>query len=351
MVETDDIKFMRRCLELASKAEGFTYPNPLVGSVIVHEDRIVGEGYHLKAGELHAEVNAIQAVADKTKMKSSTLYVNLEPCSHFGKTPPCADFINSNLIPRVVIGTVDTSEKVSGEGVSRLRNAGCEVLTGVAEEECRRINRRFFTFHEKKRPYITLKWAQSADRYLDVLRLVNKNTGPNWITGKPERTLVHKWRASEQAILVGAGTVRADDPKLNVRDWMGNNPVKIILSSSAILPNKLAMNETNGTVIVFTHNADANIPDAVTVKLNNDQPVCFQIAEYLYSAGIQSLLIEGGAKVLNHFISYGLWDEARIFTGKKFFRGGVKAPVLFGKSLSKTIFSGSILDVYQKDGS
>ena len=170
MEETDDIKFMRRCLELASKAEGLTYPNPMVGSVIVHEDRIVGEGYHLKAGELHAEVNAIKAVADKTNMKSSTLYVNLEPCSHFGKTPPCADFINSNLIPRVVIGTVDTSEKVSGEGVSSLRNAGCEVITGVAEEECRRINRRFFTFHEKKRPYITLKWAQSADGYLDVLR-------------------------------------------------------------------------------------------------------------------------------------------------------------------------------------
>lgn len=351
MVETDDIKFMRRCLELASKAEGLTYPNPMVGSVIVHEGKIVGEGFHIKAGGQHAEVTAINSVPDKKKLKSSTLYVNLEPCSHFGKTPPCADFIKSNLIPRVVIGTVDTSEKVSGEGLSRLRDGGCEVLTGVVEEECRRINRRFFTFHEKKRPYITLKWARSADGYLDVLRSENNDAGPNWITGKPERALVHKWRASEQAILVGAGTIRADNPKLNVRDWKGNNPVKIILSSSGILNSELGVNESNGKLIVFTHNPDANIPHAVKVKLNDDEPVCLQITRYLYHAGIQSLFIEGGAKVLNHFILSGLWDEARIFTGNKFFSRGVKAPVLSGESLSKTVFSGSILEVYQKDGS
>lgn len=349
MVETDDIKFMRRCLELASKAEGLTYPNPMVGSVIVHEGKIVGEGFHLKAGEPHAEVNAINSVPDKKKLKSSTLYVNLEPCSHFGKTSPCADFINSNLIPRVVIGTVDTSEKVSGEGLSRLRDAGCEVLNGVVEEECRRINRRFFTYHEKKRPYITLKWAQSADGFLDVLRSENYNTGPNWITGKPERALVHKWRASEQAILVGAGTIRADNPKLNVRDWKGNNPVRIILSSSGILNSELAINETNGTLIVFTHNMDANIPNAVKVKLNDDEPVCLQIARYLYQAGIQSLFIEGGAKVLNHFISTGLWDEARIFTGGKYFKGGVKAPLIQGALLSRKVFSGSSLEIYLKE--
>jgi diaminohydroxyphosphoribosylaminopyrimidine deaminase / 5-amino-6-(5-phosphoribosylamino)uracil reductase len=169
MSEIYDIKFMRRCLELASKAEGLTYPNPMVGSVVVHEGKIVGEGYHLKAGMPHAEVNAINSVTGKAKLKSSTLYVNLEPCSHFGKTPPCADFIISNSIPRVVIGTIDTSIKVSGRGLNRLRNAGCEVITGVDEEECRRINRRFFTFHEKRRPYITLKWAQSADGYMDIL--------------------------------------------------------------------------------------------------------------------------------------------------------------------------------------
>jgi diaminohydroxyphosphoribosylaminopyrimidine deaminase/5-amino-6-(5-phosphoribosylamino)uracil reductase len=351
MVETENIKFMRRCLELASKAEGLTYPNPMVGSVVVHDGKIIGEGYHLKAGGPHAEVKAINSVSDKSKLKSSTLYVNLEPCSHYGKTPPCADFILSNSIPRVVIGTVDTSEKVSGKGLTRLKNAGCEVITGIIEEECRKLNRRFFTFHEKKRPYITLKWAQSADGYLDVLRSEDNSVGPNWITGKPEKVLVHKWRASEQAILIGAGTVRADNPKLNVREWKGNNPVRIILSSSGILLNKLAINETNGTVIVFTNNMEAQIPDAVKVRLNNGIPASLQIAEYLYTSGIQSLFIEGGAKVLNHFVSSGLWDEARIFTGERFFREGVNAPQKRGKLHSRTTFSGSFMEICQNDGS
>jgi len=349
MTEKDDIKFMRRCLELASKAEGLTYPNPMVGSVIVHDGKIVGEGYHLKAGEPHAEVNAINAVSDKAKLKSSTLYVNLEPCSHFGNTPPCADFIISNLIPRVIIGTVDTNEKVSGQGLIRLRDAGCEVITGVVEDECRRLNRRFFTFHEKKRPYITLKWAQSADGYLDISRSEDHKIEPTWITGKPERVLVHKWRASEQAILAGAGTVRADNPRLNVREWKGTQPLRIILSSSGSLNKESIVNETDGQVIVFTHNMDANIGKAVKVKLNDNVPSALQIAGYLFSAGIQSLLIEGGAKVLNHFISNGFWDEARVFTGGDFFKGGVKAPLINGTLLSRTIFSGSSLEIYLKD--
>ncbi|MDO9339435.1 MAG: bifunctional diaminohydroxyphosphoribosylaminopyrimidine deaminase/5-amino-6-(5-phosphoribosylamino)uracil reductase RibD [Bacteroidales bacterium] len=349
MAEKDDIKFMRRCLELASKAEGLTYPNPMVGSVIVHDGKIVGEGSHLKAGEPHAEVNAINAVSDKAKLKSSTLYVNLEPCSHFGKTPPCADFIISNSIPRVMIGTVDTSEKVSEQGLIRLLDAGCEVITGVVEDECRRLNRRFFTFHEKKRPYITLKWAQSADGYLDISRSEDHKTEPTWITGKPERVLVHKWRASEQAILVGAGTVRADDPRLNVREWKGTHPLRIILSSSGSLNKESVVNETDGKVIVFTHNMNANIAKAVKVKLDDNVPSSLQIAGYLFSAGIQSLLIEGGAKVLNHFISNGLWDEARVFTGGNYFKGGVKAPLIHGTLLSRTIFSGSSLEIYLRD--
>ncbi|MDP3001737.1 MAG: bifunctional diaminohydroxyphosphoribosylaminopyrimidine deaminase/5-amino-6-(5-phosphoribosylamino)uracil reductase RibD [Bacteroidales bacterium] len=349
MAEKDDIKFMRRCLELASKAEGLTYPNPMVGSVIVHDGKIVGEGSHLKAGEPHAEVNAINAVSDKAKLKSSTLYVNLEPCSHFGKTPPCADFIISNSIPRVMIGTVDTSEKVSEQGLIRLLDAGCEVITGVVEDECRRLNRRFFTFHEKKRPYITLKWAQSADGYLDISRSEDHKTEPTWITGKPERVLVHKWRASEQAILVGAGTVRADDPRLNVREWKGTHPLRIILSSSGSLNKESVVNETDGKVIVFTHNMNANIAKAIKVRLDDNVPSSLQIAGYLFSAGIQSLLIEGGAKVLNHFISNGLWDEARVFTGGNYFKGGVKAPLIHGTLLSRTIFSGSSLEIYLRD--
>ncbi|MCE5347061.1 MAG: bifunctional diaminohydroxyphosphoribosylaminopyrimidine deaminase/5-amino-6-(5-phosphoribosylamino)uracil reductase RibD [Bacteroidales bacterium] len=351
MTEKDDIKFMKRCLELASRAEGLTYPNPLVGSVIVHEGKIVGEGYHLRAGEAHAEVNAINSVADKGKLKSSTLYVNLEPCSHFGRTPPCADLIVSEAIPRVVVGTIDTSAKVSGKGLDKLRAAGREVICGVVEEDCRRLNRRFFTFNEKERPYITLKWAQSADGYLDIKRSDNAKTGPTWISGKPERVLVHKWRSYEQAILVGAGTVRTDNPKLNVRYWAGTDPIKIILSNSGNLNKELALNETNRTLFVFTGNMDSNIPGAIKVKLAGDIPASIQIAEYLFKEGIQSLLVEGGAKVLNHFISTGLWDEARIFTGRTCFNEGIKAPVIKGKMFSATNFDGSSLGIYLNDGS
>ncbi len=348
MLGIDDIKFMRRCLELASGAEGITYPNPMVGSVIIYDNIIVGEGYHLRAGEPHAEVIAINSVSDKAMLKSSTLFTNLEPCSHFGKTPPCADLIISNSIPRVVIGTIDTSEKVSGQGLSRLRNSGCEVITGVVEDECRKLNRRFFTFHEKRRPYITLKWAQSSDGYLDIMRSENHKSEPTWITGKPERALVHKWRAAEQTILVGAGTVKSDDPRLNVRDWKGPDPIRMILSSSGSVSNESAVNKANGKVIIFTHEINARFENAVIVKLKKDIPSSLQICEYLYNSGIQSILIEGGANVLNHFISTGLWDEARVFTGKNHFDGGVKAPGIRGKLLMRRIFSGSILEIYLK---
>lgn len=346
MFQTDDIKFMRRCLELASRAEGLTYPNPMVGSVIVNDGKIIGEGYHLRSGLPHAEVNAINSVSDKTKLKFSTLYVNLEPCSHYGKTPPCADLIISSSINRVVIGTVDTSDKVAGKGLSALRDAGCEVIIGVVEEECRRLNRRFFTFHEKKRPYITLKWAQSADGFMDIIRSEDHKIEPTWITGMPERILVHKWRASEQAILVGAGTVRKDNPKLNVRDWKGPHPLRIILSSSGIINLEPSVNELDSKTIVFTHNEDANISNAVKVKLNSKIPSSLQIAEYLFNSGIQSLLVEGGANVLNHFISSGLWDEARIFTADNCFKNGVKAPQMEEALSSRTIFSGSSLEKY-----
>jgi diaminohydroxyphosphoribosylaminopyrimidine deaminase / 5-amino-6-(5-phosphoribosylamino)uracil reductase len=350
MMETEDIKFMHRCLELAQKAEGMTYPNPMVGSVIVHEGKIIGEGYHLRAGESHAEVNAVNSVSDKSKLKSSTLYVNLEPCSHFGKTPPCADFIVRNEIPKVVIGTADSSEKVSGQGIERLKNAGCEVITGVVEDECRRLNRRFFTFNEKKRPYITLKWAQSADGYLDVIRNSDHKAEPTWISGKPERVLVHKWRASEQSILVGAGTIRADEPRLNVREWKGPDPLKLILSSSGIVNVGSFLNKSD-RVILFTHNPQTESQASDTVILNRIEDSSVQIARYLYSAGLQSLFIEGGTEVLNHFISTGLWDEARIFTGFDYFRDGPKAPSIKGTLFSRRVFNGSTLEIYLKIGS
>jgi diaminohydroxyphosphoribosylaminopyrimidine deaminase/5-amino-6-(5-phosphoribosylamino)uracil reductase len=271
--------------------------------------------------------------------------VSLEPCSHSGKTPPCADFIVSNNIPRVVVGTLDTSRKVSGRGISRLKTAGCDVTCGVLESECRRINRRFFTFHEKKRPYITLKWAQSADGYIDIKRNRNQKAEPNWITGKSERILVHKWRASEQAVLVGAGTIRSDHPQLNVRYWKGQSPIRIILSRSGNLENYFTENETNGTVISFTYNAKAYIKGAKRIDLKDNIASSLQVTEYLYNTDVQSLFIEGGAEVLTHFIENGLWDEARIFTGLINFNGGVKAPLISGEIILYMNFDKSSLKV------
>jgi len=346
MPETDDVKFMRRCLDLALKAEGLTYPNPMVGSVIVHEGKIIGEGFHLRAGEPHAEVCAINSVSDRSLLKSSTLYVNLEPCSHYGKTPPCADLIISTGIPRIRIGAIDTSEKVSGKGIQKLIDAGCDVETCILNADSRRLNRRFFTFHEKQRPYIALKWAQSADGFLDIIRTEGHKTGPNWITGNPERVLVHKWRASEQSILVGARTVRADSPGLDVREWKGVNPIKLILSSSGNVGKESTIMNSKSKVVVFTHNPLAKIEGAETVILERDRSSPVQICSYLWSSGIQSVFIEGGAGTLNLFISAGLWDEARIFTGEDYFSEGVKAPMITGELKSKTKYSRSILEIF-----
>jgi diaminohydroxyphosphoribosylaminopyrimidine deaminase/5-amino-6-(5-phosphoribosylamino)uracil reductase len=341
----DDIKFMRRCLSLASSAEGFTYPNPLVGSVIVHKGLIIGEGYHLKAGAPHAEEIAINSVKEKSLLKDSVLFVNLEPCSHFGKRPPCSDLIIKEGIRRVVIGTIDSSEKVSGKGKEKLESAGCKVVTGVLEDECRYINRRFFTFHEKKRPYIILKWAQSADGFIDIERDKGSERKPTWIIGKAERVLVHKWRASEQAILAGAGTIRSDNPELTVRDWTGENPLRLILSGTGDLGKWQPLFRTIGTNIVFTYNASAKIPDSTIVKMDKERDSVRQVAEYLYNTGIQSVIIEGGKQVLDHIVLSGLWDEARIFYANKNFMRGVKAPVLNGRIHSETKFSSSTLKV------
>ena len=347
MRENVDIKFMQRCLELAVRAEGHTYPNPMVGSVIVHNGEVIGEGFHLKAGEPHAEVNAINSVNDRDLLRNSTLYVNLEPCSHTGKTPPCADLIISHKIPRVVIGAIDTSDKVSGRGIQKLKDAGIEVNTGIIEKECRYLNRRFFSFHERKRPYITLKWAQSSDGFIDIIRQEGQAIGPTWITGKPERILVHRWRASEQSILAGAETFRKDNPLLNVREWKGDDPVRLILTGSGNL-GALSLYFISGRTIIFTHNKNAIYEHAEMVVLNQQDPSADQILKYLYNAGIQSLMIEGGTKVIEHFISAGLWDEARIFIGKEKFISGIKAPNIGGKTVSNTIFSCSNLKMIHK---
>lgn len=341
MVSAEDKKYMRRCIELAVAAEGMTYPNPMVASVIVHKGIIIGEGFHLKAGEAHAEVNAINSVRNRELLRESTLYVNLEPCSHWGKTPPCADFIISHSIPRVVVGTTDSNEKVAGRGIARLREAGCEVVTGVEEEECRFINRRFFTWHLLKRPYIILKWAASADGYLDLKN--NDNKRISWISGKPERVLAHRWRAAEQAILAGAQTIRADNPGLDVRDWGGISPQRVILSGSGNIIIKPGSSQARAKALVFTRNNNLQLDDADSVVLPGDENAFSFMLRYLHSSGIQSLLVEGGAGVLNGFIESGLWDEARVFTGRVNFVSGTPAPQIPGIVTGKSFFAGSSL--------
>lgn len=349
MLGEDDHKFMRRCLDLAVMAEGMTRPNPLVGAVVVHNGEIIGEGYHIRAGGPHAEVLAISSVADKSLLKESVIYVSLEPCSHHGKTPPCTDLIIESGIPRIVAGTTDTSEKVSGRGLDKLSDAGRDVVAGVLEDECRWVNRRFFTFNEKKRPYITLKWARSANGFIDTDRTESNDKGPNWISGKPERVLVHKWRSEEEAILVGAGTVRTDKPLLNVRLWGGSDPIRIILTGSGNLDEYLTYKETNGTVIVFSDNKRLSRGDGTVVQLEDNVPAAHTISRYLYNKGVQSLFIEGGAMVLRHFIENGMWDEARIFTGLSDFENGVKAPEIEGRKICERDFQSCRLEVLVND--
>lgn len=339
--------FMARCLDLAIKGLGNTGSNPLVGSVIVCGDIIIGEGYHRKFGENHAEVNAIQSVKNKNILKQSTLFVNLEPCSHYGKTPACSDLIIRAGIPRVVIGTVDTSSKVAGKGIDKMKSAGYNIEVGIMNEESRFINRRFFTFHEKKRPYIILKWAQSADGFVDIQRGQNSKIGPNWISGPYERILVHKWRSEEEAILVGTKTAQKDDPSLNVRDWPGNSPLRLVIDRDLKLNHKLKLFSGSIKTVVFTEKIRKHRDLVKFETLDFSQPIWPQIMDYLYREEMVSLLIEGGTKTINSLLLSGLWDEARVFKGAKYFHQGVPAPHLADKYTGLIKMWSTDLEIYQ----
>jgi len=330
-------KYMKRCIELARQGFGNTAPNPMVGSVIVYKDKIIGEGYHRIFGEAHAEVNAINSVKDKSLLKESTLYVNLEPCAHYGKTPPCANLIASLGIPNVVIGAIDTAAHVSGKGIEILKKAGCNVKTGVLESESRFLNARFFTFHEKKRPYIILKWAQTEDGFIDLEREAGSAVQPNWITNEFAKTIVHKWRSEEQAILVGANTVISDNPELTSRNWFGKNPLRIVFDHELKL-NKMykVFNHSAETIIIadIQHvNHSSGLEDVnIGIEFVDYKKDFFtQFFGILIKRNIQSIIIEGGQNVLNFFIKSGFWDEARIFTGQKKFEKGIVAPEIKGK--------------------
>ena len=344
--KTDNL-FMQRCLNLAKQAEGKTYPNPMVGSVIVHKGKIIGEGYHKKAGCPHAEVNAINSVKNKKLLSESTLYVNLEPCSHYGKTPPCSLLIEQKKIPRVVIGCIDTFSEVSGRGIQHLRNAGINVTVGVMEKESRELNRRFFTFHESKRPYIILKWAATKDGFIDIERETIKNNRPTWITNEYARRAVHLWRSKEQSILVGSVTAIKDNPSLTVRDWSGTNPMRLVLDRKNILPDYLSLFDGKTPTLIFCNDNKKDDKLAEKIIIDNNQDPTLAIVEELYQRQIQSVIVEGGAKLLNTFIEKDLWDEARIFIGNQWFKKGVKAPKINETPVSSEKFGDSEMFVYR----
>ena len=327
-------KYIRRCIELARNGLGTTYPNPLVGSVIVYDGKIIGEGWHKKSGESHAEVNAVKAVKDKSLLKKATIYVSLEPCSHFGKTPPCCDLIIKNNIPNVVIGTVDPNVKVAGNGIKKLIEAGIHVTVGVLEEECNALNKRFFTFHKKKRPFIVLKWAESQDGFIAPTEKLEKK--PVWITNQYSRQLVHKWRTEEQAILVGTQTAIDDNPKLNARDWSGKNPIRLVIDQNNRIEKNNHIFDNQAVTIVFSKSIDTiKKENTIFEILDFEKNIAEQIVQILYQHQIQSVIIEGGRQTLQTFIDANLWDEARVFVGSIKFKEGTQVPTLAKNQFKK----------------
>lgn len=315
---TEDEKFMQRCLELAAQGLGSVQPNPMVGAVITVKGQIIGEGWHRKYGEAHAEINAFRSVKDPALLPQATLYVNLEPCSHYGKTPPCCDTVIRHQIQRVVIGTVDSNQKVNGEGIRRMRAAGIEVDIGIKAEECRQLNKRFFTFHEKQRPYIILKWAQTTDGFMDIERRQG-SAHEYWITNQELKVLTHRWRSEEDAIVIGYNTWLNDHPQLTTREYPGKNPQRFIMTRKG-----------------------SPLPEGFN-ELGNSAEEALQ---QLYEKKIQSVIIEGGRQTLDKFLRSGLWDEARVLTGNKQFGAGLAAPALPIPASEDLMVNGDKLSYY-----
>jgi riboflavin biosynthesis protein ribD len=322
-------KYMARCIELARGGEGNTAPNPMVGAVIVHKGKIIGEGFHRKCGEAHAEVNAVASVRDEALLRDSTIYVSLEPCSHYGKTPPCAELIIRKGIPRVVVGTLDPFPEVSGRGVRMLREAGIEVVTGVLEEEARALNPAFMTFQIRKRPYVYLKWAQSADGFMDIRR--EDASVPSVLLSSAETLRrVHRLRSEVAAIMVGTRTALLDNPSLTVRHWAGRSPVRVVLDRTLKLPVGSHLLDGAVPTLVFTAVEVESRPNVEYVQIDFGQEVLSQVLQYLYGQNLNSLMVEGGAELLESFLDAGLWDEAWVETAPVVLGAGVKAPAVPG---------------------
>jgi riboflavin biosynthesis protein RibD len=319
-------KYISYCLQLAATAESYVAPNPMVGAVIVCDGKIIGEGCHRRYGQAHAEVDAVNSVKDRKLLEKSTIYVSLEPCSHFGKTPPCANLIIEHKIPRVVIGTLDPNPKVAGNGVKLLRDAGIDVTVGVLEKECRALNKHFFTFHEQKRPYILLKWAQTADGFIDKKR--SNDEQPLLISNIVTKQLTHKMRTQNQAIMLGTNTVLADNPKLLASRWVGRNPVRVILDRQGRIPENFNVMDGTSETLIFTETEKENKANLQFIKIDFNENVLQTVINELYKLNINSVLVEGGAQLLNGFIAADLWDEANVEVSRQIIGDGVLAPVL-----------------------
>ncbi|MCK0115225.1 bifunctional diaminohydroxyphosphoribosylaminopyrimidine deaminase/5-amino-6-(5-phosphoribosylamino)uracil reductase RibD [Gelidibacter sp. F63206] len=354
-------KYIKRCIEIGKNGLGTTAPNPMVGCVIVHGQMIIGEGFTSPYGGAHAEVNAINSVKNPSLLPKSTLYVTLEPCSHFGKTPPCTNAIIKFKIPKVVIGTTDTHSAVAGKGIEKLKASGCEIIVGVLEDEVKAHHKRFFTFHNKKRPYIILKWAETADGF--IAPSSRDEQKPVWITNQSSRQLVHKWRAEEQAILVGTNTVIEDNPSLTTRDWYGRNPIRIVLDKNSRLSIDVAVFDAKAKTIRISEkqeecitetepdNLELTCQSVITEYLKWDfkDKIAHQICTILFKHDINSVIIEGGRQTLQTFIDENCWDEARVFKSTANFITGTKAPHISGRLLSEEKIINDTLKLYTND--
>jgi len=339
MPEADESLYLKRCLQLAANGKQTCSPNPMVGAVIVHEGRIIGEGWHRKAGEPHAEPNAIGSVKNRSLLRHSTLYVSLEPCSHYGKTPPCVELIIREGIPRVVIGTLDPFPLVAGRGVSKLREAGVEVLVGVEEDACKQLNKAYFHFLAKGRPWIILKWAQTADGFIDRNRKLDDKQATLKISTSFTQMVTHKLRSESDAIMVGTNTALLDDPGLNVRSWSGKNPLRIVLDRQGVVPETAKLLDGSTETIVFSGVKSGKYGKTNWIKIDFNQNILNQMLFVLQGFKIQSLLVEGGALLHESFLQADLWDEIQVETSVESIGAGVPAPKIENIHSKKSIIN------------
>jgi len=336
--------YMRRAMELATLGAGAVSPNPMVGCVIVHGQKVIGEGWHRKYGGPHAEVNAIENVADREMLRASEAYVSLEPCAHHGKTPPCSQLLVSSGIKKVYVSNTDPNPLVRGKGIDIMRRGGIEVETDVLSQEGSQLNKRFFTYHMEQRPYVILKWAQTADGYI-----ARRNRDSRWISNEWSRTWVHKWRSEEDAILVGKHTALQDDPQLGVRDWSGKDPIRIVLDRHLELPRRLKLFDRSIPTLCYNYHKSKKEENLEYIMMDRQQPLAHLMRD-LWERKILSLLVEGGTAILNAFIQAGVWDEARVFTAASTFGEGLQAPVIIdGRLIEKREIMGDCLRTFYRD--